>query len=77
MRMKLIGATMLAVGAFAGSVGGAQAQGGCGFGFHRTYYGFCRPNVVYRPYAVRPIYYGYGYRRWGWHRPWGWHRHWG
>ena len=36
--------------------------GGCGPGFHRTYWGGCRP-------------FGYGYRG-GWHRwhHWGWHR---
>ena len=43
-------------------------SGGCGWGFHRGFYGGCRPN-------------GWGggwgwHHRWGWHH-WGWHRHWG
>ena len=32
--------------------------GGCGPGFHRGFYGGCRPNVFH----------GYGYRRYGYHR---------
>lgn len=84
MRMKLIGTALLALGTMSASVGSAEAQGGCGWGFHRTYYGFCRPNGYARPFVVRPVYYGYGWRRhWRWHRHWawhhrgGWHRHWG
>jgi hypothetical protein len=72
--MKLAGAAVLALGTLTATVDTADAAGGCGPGFHRNYYGFCRPNVFYRPYVVRPAYYGYGY---GWHRPWGWRRHWG
>lgn len=60
----------------------AEARDGCGLGFHRGFYGFCRPNLG-------PVFYGYprygwygprwhrwGYRRYGWHRWGGWgHRH--
>ncbi|MFC6790985.1 GCG_CRPN prefix-to-repeats domain-containing protein [Methylobacterium komagatae] len=80
MRMKLIGAALLAVGTVAATAGTAEARDGCGPGFHRNFYGYCRPNGFYRPIVVRPVY-GYGWRRpWGWHRPvayGGWHRHWG
>lgn len=91
MRMKLAGAALLALGTLTASVGTAEAAQGCGPGFHRGYYGWCRPN--WRPYAYRPVYYArpvvygwhrpWGYRHhWGWHhagwhRPWGWHHHWG
>lgn len=60
----------------------AEARDGCGPGFHRGIYGWCRPN--WRPYAYRPFVYGPGYRRFGYHR-WGgyrrhdhysWHRSW-
>ena len=63
----------------------AEARDGCGPGLHRGYYGFCRPNLGYRPFAYRPVYRGFGYRRWGggprwhygyhdrWHRHFGWH----
>lgn len=74
MRLKLIGAALLALGTVTATAGTAEARDGCGLGFHRNFYGFCRPNAFYRPYVVRPIYYGYGWRRYGWHRPWGWHR---
>lgn len=45
--------------------------GGCGIGFHRGFYGGCRPNlyggygVGFRPYGFgyRRFGYGYGYRR--------------
>ncbi|KQP40972.1 hypothetical protein ASF49_19480 [Methylobacterium sp. Leaf104] len=68
------------------TAGTAEARDGCGLGFHRGLYGYCRPNlgprVVYAPYVVRPAFYGprfYGPRRigWGgprWHR-WGGYRH--
>ncbi|AWN38449.1 GCG_CRPN prefix-to-repeats domain-containing protein [Methylobacterium radiodurans] len=82
MRMKLAGAALLALGTLAGTANVAEAAQGCGPGFHRGYYGWCRPH--WRPYAYRPAYYArpvvYGY---GWRRPWGWrhagwhHRHWG
>jgi len=75
MRMKLIGAALLALGTITATAGSAEARDGCGLGFHRNVYGFCRPNGFYRPYAFRPAY-GYGWRRhYGWHRHWGWHRH--
>ena len=36
---------------------GAQAEGGCGIGFHRGPYGGCRPNgaVVVAPLVVAPL----------------------
>ena len=47
--------------------------GGCGPGFHRGFYGVCRPNFYGGGYAVGFRPYGYGrHRGWGWHR--GWHR---
>jgi hypothetical protein len=49
----------------------AEARDGCGPGFHRGFYGWCRPN--WRPYAYRPYLYGPGYRRFGYHR-WGGYR---
>ena len=63
----------------------AEARDGCGLGFHRGYYGWCRPNPAYRPYGYAPVYRGFGYRRWGggprwnygyryrWHRRFAWH----
>lgn len=42
-------------------------SGGCGWHFHRTPYGFCRPNFVYRGY-YRP-HFGWGWRH-RWHRFW-------
>jgi hypothetical protein len=63
----------------------AEARDGCGPGFHRGFYGWCRPNVVYRPFVYAPAYRPFGYRRWGggyrwhysyhysWHRRFGWH----
>lgn len=43
----------------------AEARDGCGLGFHRGFYGGCRPNLGYRPYAFAPAYRDFGYRRWG------------
>jgi hypothetical protein len=45
-----------------------RVWGGCGWGFHPTYWGGCVPNryayyrPYWRPYYWRPYYYGYGYR---------------
>lgn len=90
MRIKTFGAAVVALGAVAATTGTAEARDGCGLGFHRNFYGYCRPNGFYRPFVVRPVYYGYGWRRpywrhygwhrpywrrYGWHRSWGWHRH--
>lgn len=47
--------------------------GGCGFGFHRNFYGFCRPNF----YGGGWGWHHWGWHHWGWHRHWGWHHHWG
>jgi len=68
----------------------AEARDGCGPGFHRGFYGWCRPNWrpdAYRPFVSGPGYRQSGYHRWGgyrwrdhdsWHRSWhrgfGWHR---
>lgn len=87
MRHKLAGAAVLVLGTMAAAVGTAEARDGCGPGGHRGYSGYCRPNVVYVPVAVRPVVYGYrrvgfhgprwhrwgGYRHVGYARPWGWH----
>lgn len=86
MRLTLAGAAVLALGALTATMGSAEARDGCGPGFHRGFYGWCRPNAVYRPIAYRPAYWGYRrvgwygprwHHRWGWrhhawHRPWGW-----
>ncbi len=48
-------------------------SGGCGIGFHRGFYGGCRPNFGYGV-GFRP--YGYGYGGYGFHRGFGWHRGW-
>ncbi|KTS12795.1 hypothetical protein NS228_18150 [Methylobacterium indicum] len=63
----------------------AEARDGCGPGFHRGLYGWCRPNLVYRPYLVRPYASAPAYRRFGGHRwvgyrwrshyRYSWHRH--
>ena len=51
-----------------------QVWGGCGWGWHPTYWGGCVPN---RRYYYRPY---WGYRRYGYYRPYWhrhyWHRHW-
>lgn len=76
---RLLPAALLVAGLAAplATAGTAEARGGCGLGFHRGLYGFCRPNlgprVFYRPYAYRPAF--YGPRRFGWGGP-RWHR-WG
>ena len=73
MSLALVSGVLLAAPA-------AEARDGCGPGFHRNFYGWCRPNV--RPYAYRPAYRRFGYHRWGgyrwhysWHRRFAWHRH--
>ena len=40
-----------------------QVSGGCGWGFHRSYRGYCVRNYRYRPYAYRRQYRPYGYYR--------------
>jgi hypothetical protein len=86
MIRKIILPLALAAGLLtAGSV--AEARDGCGLGFHRGFYGWCRPNFGYHPYAYGPVYRGFGYRGWGrprwhygyrygWHRRFGWHGGW-
>jgi hypothetical protein len=52
----------------------AEARDGCGLGFHRNIYGWCRPNFGYRPFVYAPAHrWHYGYR-YGWHRRFAWHR---
>jgi hypothetical protein len=67
MRWKLAGAALLALGTFVGTGSVAEARDGCGPGFHRNFYGFCRPNFFgprfYGPVAYRPFYRPYVYRR--------------
>ncbi|UMY16710.1 hypothetical protein MMB17_18825 [Methylobacterium organophilum] len=63
---------------------GAEARDGCGPGFHRGYYGWCRPNLGVRAYGYGPVYPRFGYHRWygyrwhdgyryRWHRGYAWH----
>lgn len=72
MIRKLVMPAALAAGLLlAGS--SAEARDGCGPGFHRNFYGWCRPNGFYRPFVVVPGYrwrYGHPY---AWHRRFGWH----
>ena len=44
MRMKIAGAALLALGTLTATMGTADAAQGCGPGFHRGYYGWCKPN---------------------------------
>jgi hypothetical protein len=69
MRTSWIAAPLLALGLIGASAGIAEARDGCGPGFHRGFYGYCRPNM----WGPR-FYGGYGYRRFGWGGP-RWH-HW-
>ncbi len=52
-----------------------QVWGGCGWGFHPTYWAGCVPN---RPHYYRPY---WRYRHYGYYRPYWryryWHRRWG
>lgn len=72
--------TLLAIAAAAcfTAISPAEASGGCGIGFHRGPYGYCRPDG--RPVVVVPVgpaygtfYPGRGY--WDGHRYWV-HREW-
>lgn len=46
-----------------------QVWGGCGWGFHPTYWGGCVPNrAYYRPY--------WRYRRYGYYHPYWRHHYW-
>lgn len=87
MLKVVVGAAALAIATVGGMVGSAQAADGCGPGWHRNFYGYCRPNVrpfVYgAPIVVGPVWRGPVYRPWGprfgWHRGWGgarWHGGW-
>lgn len=87
MKKMIFGAAALIAAGFA-IPSNAEAAQGCGRGFARDAFGFCRP--FYRPRAVfapvffapRPVYRHYGfygprhYRpvRYGWHGP---RHHWG
>ena len=73
--MKALIAAALAAGVAMAGASAADARDGCGPGFHRGYYGHCRPNDGPRAYAVgRPVlvvdhfYPGRGY--WDGHRYW-------
>ena len=80
--MKKILALAIAAGAAVVTVTPADARQGCGPGFHRGYYGHCRPNrdrVVVAPGLVIGTYYrGQGYwdgRRY-WRHRYRWHNDW-
>jgi len=73
MRWKLLGAAVLALGTLAATGSSAEALDGCGPGFHRDFYGFCRPNL-YGPRFYGPVYYRPAFYGPLWRRPWGWHR---
>lgn len=61
MKRIMLGAAALVAASFAG-MPSAEAAGGCGPGFFRTPYGFCRP--FYGPrFAHGPYYRPYFYRR--------------
>jgi hypothetical protein len=76
MGLKLLSAAAAAISLSLVSVHTANAEGGCGIGFHRGPYGGCRPNAVVvvpgapvvvapGPVVVRPpVVCGPGYR---WH----------
>lgn len=82
MRKAIIG--IIAVASVLGTASAAGAAQGCGIGFHRGPYGYCRPNsgpVVAFPAPVVPVpgpavvgvyYPGRGW--WDGHRYW-WHRY--
>ena len=77
MTLRYAAIAALVLGLAAGTAGGAEARDGCGPGFHRGFYGYCRPNLGYRPYAFRPYgyrvgFYGPRWHRWGWRRPYAW-----
>jgi hypothetical protein len=81
MSPKLLTATSAALFLSLMSLNSANAEGGCGFGFHRNPYGFCRPNrgpIVVAPAPVvvapapavvvpAPVVCGAGFR---WHPRW-------
>ena len=80
MFKKALLATLVA-GAALTAVSAANAEGGCGPGFHRGPYGGCRPNggpVIVGGPAIGIFYPGRGY--WDGHRYWGhryaWHGGW-
>ncbi|MGY2051623.1 GCG_CRPN prefix-to-repeats domain-containing protein [Methylobacterium sp. JK268] len=81
MRWTIAGAAVLTLGTLVGTAGVAEARDGCGPGFHRNFYGFCRPNFFGPRVVYAPVVYGPRWHRVGWYRPWhrvgwygGWHR---
>lgn len=78
--MKALFALALAAGVAVVASSPADARQGCGPGFHRGYYGHCRPNRRPNPAAVVAdlivgnYYAGRGY--WDGHRYWRHRRHW-
>ena len=60
MRTALLSAAALAVGLI-GAAGSAEARQGCGIGFHRDIYGYCRPNLAPRPLVYPGIIYRPGF----------------
>ncbi len=75
--MKKLMLAVVSAGVALSTVPAAYAAGGCGPGFHRGYYGACRPNLGPGPVVVGPalgvFYPGRGY--WDGRRYWG-HRYW-
>jgi hypothetical protein len=82
MRKTILG--IVAVASVLGTASAAEAAQGCGIGFHRGPYGYCRPNggpvvavpgpvvAVPGPLVVGSFYPGRGW--WDGHRYW-WHRY--
>jgi hypothetical protein len=76
MHTKLLPAVSAAILLSLMSLDTASAEGGCGPGWHRNQWGYCRPDhgpVVVVPgapvvVAPAPVVCGPGYR---WHRGWG------
>ncbi|MBW8784550.1 MAG: hypothetical protein JF593_07910 [Novosphingobium sp.] len=82
--MKKLLALAIAAGAALAAVSPATAREGCGPGFHRDYYGHCRPNrgpalaVAPGGLVIGTYYNGRGYwdgRRY-WHHRRRWHDDW-
>ena len=76
MKLGLITAAALVAATTLSAGGAADAAQGCGIGFHRGFYGACRPNFggYGGGFYGRPFY--GAYHPFGWHRWGGWHHGW-
>ena len=78
MKLGLVTAAAIAAGTLFAGAPAADAAQGCGIGFHRGFYGVCRPNFGGGYYGGgfygRPFY--GAYRPFGWHRGGCWHCGW-